>query len=209
MKLYTILLDAGPVIWPLLLCSVAVVTVIIERALFWYQLGRRRDRKLLDEVLTLAEQGQWEMIRRKTENSRDHLIRLIAVGILHRDYDMGKAMEAEAEQMIRRMSHSMPVLDTMITVAPLLGILGTVIGIISSFTALGADGLADPKLVTTGIGQALVTTAAGLSIAIFAVIPYNYFNTRISRVIHGMEKYGTSLEVVFARICRQGGRHED
>jgi biopolymer transport protein ExbB len=121
----------------------------------------------------------------------------LIVGILHRDYDMGRAMEAEANISVQNMQRFMPVLDTMITVAPLLGIFGTVLGIISSFEMLGTASIADPKLVTSGIAQALITTAAGLGIAIVAVIPYNYFNTRITRAMHVMEKYATSLEVVF------------
>ena len=197
MKLYEIFLNGGPVMWPLLACSVAVLTVIIERILFWFGLERKRNRKLMDEMLSNAETGDWELIRKKTAGCQDHVIRLLAVGIVHRDYDMGRAMEAEADLTVQRMSRYMPVLDTMITVAPLLGIFGTVLGIISSFKILGASGIADPKLVTSGIAQALITTATGLGISIIAVIPYNYFNSRITRAIHVMEKYATSLEVVF------------
>jgi len=199
MKMYEILQSGGPVMWPLLLCSLVVLTVIIERLLFWFSLERNRNRKLMDEVLSMAETGDWETIREKTAGNRDHIIRILVVGILHRDFDMGRAMEAEANVMLQRMNHYMPVLDTMITVAPLLGILGTVLGIIGSFKMLGSGGIADPRLVTGGIAQALITTAAGLTIAIIAVIPFNYFNSRINRAIHVMEKYATSLEVVFQK----------
>ena len=186
--------------WPLLLCSITVLTVILERTFFWVNLNRKRERKLMDTVLTLAETGQWNLIKEQTDGSGDHIVRLLIVGILHRDYDMGRAMEAEAEEILQRMNHFMPILDTMITVAPLLGIFGTVLGIISSFDMLGSSGLADPKLVTSGIAQALITTATGLGIAIIAVIPYNYFNSRIAHAIHIMEKYTTSLEVVYKKL---------
>jgi biopolymer transport protein ExbB len=116
---------------------------------------------------------------------------------------MGRAMEAEADLTVQRMQRFMPVLDTMITVAPLLGILGTVIGIIDSFQMLGTSTIGDPKLVTGGIAQALITTAAGLGISIVAVIPYNYFNSRINQAMHVMEKYATSLEVVFRKNSRE------
>ena len=198
--------SGGPVMWPLLACSIAVLTVIIERSLFWISLEREHNRKLMDAVLALAENGQWELIRQKTTNSQDHIIRLLVVGIVHRDYDMGRAMEAEADLTVQRMSRFMPVLDTMITVAPLLGIFGTVLGIIGSFKVLGASGIADPKLVTSGIAQALITTATGLAIAIIAVIPYNYFNTRITRAIHIMEKYATNLEVVHRKTAVKNGK---
>ncbi|MCI5140978.1 MAG: MotA/TolQ/ExbB proton channel family protein [Candidatus Electrothrix sp. ATG1] len=186
--------------WPLLLCSLAVGLVVFERTLFWIGLERRRERKLMDEALFLAETGQWDQIKEKTIGCQDHVIRVLVVGIVHRDYDMGKAMESEAERMFQRMSRFMPVLDTMITVAPLLGIFGTVLGIISSFKMLGAGGIADPKLVTGGIAQALITTATGLAISILAVIPYNFFNTRINRAVYVMEKYATSLEVCYRKI---------
>ncbi len=197
---YDLFHNGGPVMWPLLLCSITVLTVIFERTLFWFSLNRKRERKLMDAVLTLAETGQWDQIKTQTEGSRDHIVRLLIVGILHRDYDMGRAMEAEAEEVLQRMNRLMPILDTMITVAPLLGIFGTVLGIISSFDMLGSSGLADPKLVTSGIAQALITTATGLGIAIIAVIPYNYFSSRITHAIHIMEKYATSLEVVYKKL---------
>ena len=193
--------------WPLLACSLVVITIIIERLSFWTQIKRRRNRKLLDEVLHLAESSDWQIIKEKTKDCDDHVVRMINVGILHRDYDMAKAMEAQARHMVREMSRFMSVLDTMITVAPLLGILGTVLGIISSFKMLGVGGIADPKLVTGGIAQALITTAAGLTISIIIVFPYNYFKSRIEYSIHVMEKYATSLEVVYQR--RRSGRNNE
>lgn len=186
--------------WPLLLCSITVLTVVIERSFFWFSLARNRNRKQMDSILTLAETGQWQAIKKQTAASKDHIARLLIVGILHREYDMGRAMEAEANMLLQRMNRYMAVLDTMITIAPLLGIFGTVLGIISSFELLGTSGIADPKLVTAGIAQALITTATGLGIAIIAVIPYNFFNSRINHAIHVMEKYATSLEVVYKKL---------
>jgi biopolymer transport protein ExbB len=92
------------------------------------------------------------------------------------------------------------VLDTMITVAPLLGIFGTVIGIISSFEILGVSGIERPQAVTAGIAQALITTAAGLGIAILSVFPYNYFNSRVENAVLAIEKYSTSLEIVYEKL---------
>ena len=196
--------NGGPVMWPLLACSIIVLTVIIERVLFWIWIEKLRNRKLMDEILAIAEEGDWQIIREKTKGCRDYVIRVLTVGIMHREYDMIKAMEAESQVTIKKMSKYMSILDTMITVAPLLGIFGTVLGIISSFKMLGTSGIADPKLVTAGIAQALITTASGLGISIITVFPYNYFNSRIENSIHIMEKYATSLEVVFNKLqCRK------
>ncbi len=125
---------------------------------------------------------------------------MIVSGILHREYSMIKAMEASAADEINRMQKFMGGLDTMITIAPLMGILGTVIGIISSFDMLGTSGIENPQAVTGGIAQALITTATGLSIAIITVFPYNYFNSRIKRAAGIMEKYATSFEIVYNQI---------
>ncbi len=174
--------------------------MVFERLLFWYSLEKRRTRKVMDEILALAESGSWVQIKEMATGNQDHVIRVLIVGILHRKYDMGRAMEAETEPLLQRMNRYMPILDTMITVAPLLGILGTVLGIISSFKMLGSAGIADPKLVTSGIAQALLTTATGLIISVVAVLPYNFFNSRINRAIYVIEKYATSLEVVHERL---------
>jgi len=196
--------SGGPVMWPLLACSIITLTVILERAFFWIGLERKRNRPLMNEVLEIARYGDWERIKAQTAGCRDHVIRMLAVGMLHREFSLSKAMEAEAEATLKKMRRFMTVLDTMITVAPLLGIFGTVLGIITSFNLLGASGIEDPKAVTAGIAQALITTATGLGIAILAVFPYNYFNTRIEEAAHVMEKYATSLEIVTDRANNSG-----
>ncbi len=191
--------NGGPVMYPLLACSIIVLTVIIERAIFWLQIARKLNRNLLNEVLTASQDGDWDKIREITKGCQDHIIRMLVVGILHRQFSMVKAMEAEAESTVKNMRKYMIIMDTMITVAPLLGILGTVIGIIASFNILGNSGISDPKAIIGGIAQALISTAAGLTISIATVFPYNYFNSKIANSIHAMEKYATSLEVVYEK----------
>ena len=106
---------------------------------------------------------------------------------------------AEADEM-KRMRQYLGVLDTMITVAPLLGIFGTVIGIINSFDIIGATGVEHPQAVTAGIAQALITTASGLGVAILSVFPFNYFNSRVENAALAIEKYATSLEIVYEKL---------
>jgi biopolymer transport protein ExbB len=161
-----IFMKGGPVMYPLLTCSVIVLTVIIERIFFWIGIDMRRDKSLVDEILELSRDGDWESVRIKTRDSRDYIIKILITGILHREFSMVKAMESAAAEQIKRMRKYMGIIDTMITVAPLLGIFGTVIGIILSFEALGSAGIEHPQVVTEGIAQALITTAAGLGIAI-------------------------------------------
>jgi len=198
-----IFLSGGPVMYPLLACSIISLTVVIERLIFWVIMNRHSNRHLLDEVMELCESGNWETVRLKTAGSRDPIIKILISGILHRRYSMAKAMEASASDEIKRMRRFMNVLDTMITVAPLLGILGTVTGIIQSFNVLGTSGIEHPEVVTAGIAQALITTAAGLAIAILTVFPYNYFNSLVEDASIQIEKYATSLEIVYERLVQK------
>ena len=197
----------GPIMYPLLACSIIALAVVIDRAIFWLKLGFQRKPSLVDDVLELSRQGDWESIRKRTINAKDYIIKILVSGILHREFSMIKAMEAAAADEIKHMRRFMGVLDTMITVAPLLGIFGTVLGIISSFDVLGTAGIEHPQEVTTGIAQALITTAAGLGIAILSVFPYNYFNSRVENAAVLIEKYATSLEIVFEKLTRQGGKN--
>jgi len=201
--MYDLFIKGGPVMYPLLACSIISLTVIIERALFWLKEGLHRDQSLVDEVLDLSRQGKWEIIKEKVSGSKDYIIRILVSGILHKEFSMTKAMETAAADEVERMRRYLSVLDTMITVAPLLGIFGTVIGIISSFEILGTTGIEHPREVTAGIAQALITTASGLGIAILSVFPYNYFLSRTERATLLIEKYATSLEIVYEKLLQR------
>jgi biopolymer transport protein ExbB len=208
-------IKGGPIMYPLLICSIIALTVIIERAIFWIGEDYRRDQALVNEVLSLAERGNWETVRARIGNSKDFIIRILVAGILHREFSIAKAMETAASDELDRMRRYLPILDTIITVSPLLGIFGTVIGIILSFEMLGSAGIEEPQAVTAGIAQALITTASGLGIAILSLFPFNYFNSRIEKAATTIEKYATSLEIVYEKfnqanniIEKEGISHE-
>jgi biopolymer transport protein ExbB len=206
--MYQFFHNGGPVMYPLLVCSLIVMTVVIERAIFWAKIELERNRSLVDEVLELCRCGDWDTVRKKTMGCKDFVVRIMISGILHRDFSLLKAMEAAAADEVQRMRRFMGILDTMITVAPLLGIFGTVLGIITSFEMLGSSGIENPKAVTAGVAQALITTATGLGIAILSVFPYNYFSAKVERAALDIEKYATSLEIVYEKLehesCRSG-----
>jgi biopolymer transport protein ExbB len=196
-------IKGGPVMYPLLACSILALTVIIERALFWLREDMRRNQGLVDRVLELCRSGDWEEVRKQVAGSRDYVVRILVSGILHREFSMGKAMETAAADEIQRMRRYLIVLDTMVTIAPLLGIFGTVTGIITSFELLGASGIQNPQAVTAGIAQALITTAAGLAIAIPSVFAYNHYTARAEKAALLIEKYATSLEIVYEKLTQQ------
>jgi biopolymer transport protein ExbB len=186
----------GVVMYPLVACSVISLTVILERIFFWIKEDRRVDSALVDQVLELARLRKHEEIRTRTQGALDYVVKILVCGLVHREFSLSKAMEMAALEEIKRMKKHLSILDTMITAAPLLGILGTVLGIIHSFDMLGSAGIQDPQAVTSGIAQALLTTAAGLFIAIFTLFPFNYFNSKVEKARIRIEKYATSLEIV-------------
>ena len=195
-------IKGGPIMYPLLVCSIIALTVIIERTIFWIGEDYRRDQALVNEVLSLAEKGNWERVRARIGNSKDFTVRILVAGILHREFSIAKAMETAASDELDRMRQYLPILDTIITVSPLLGIFGTVIGIILSFEMLGSAGIEEPQAVTAGIAQALITTASGLGIAILSLFPFNYFNSRVEKAATTIEKYATSLEIVYEKLSQ-------
>lgn len=195
----------GPVMYPLLFCSLLSLTVIIERIIFWIREQGCRDRVILEKFMALVEKDDLNEARNITHGSRDFLIRVMVCGLVHREFSLRDALQMGAEEEVLRMKRYLPVLDTMITMSPLLGILGTVVGIISSFTVLGRVGVENPHLVTAGIGQALITTAFGLIIAILSLIPYNYFQSKVEKAIQEIEKYGTTLEIIEEKRRNRNG----
>lgn len=187
--------SGGFLMYPLLICSIVSLTVIIERMIFWFSAGMETNRKVIERIFELTEKEDFEGVKKAAEGSKSYVVRILLSGILHRDYAPVKAMELAVADEFMRMKRYMGILDTIITVAPLLGILGTVAGIIESFDMLGAGGIENPQAVTGGIAKALITTASGLTIAIITVFPYNYFNSRIERAARIIEKYTTSFEI--------------
>lgn len=182
----------GPIMWPLLACSIASLAVTLERAWFWTRLDLDRDKAAIEGLLTDFVNGENAPFRRE---DRGLVLSMLASGMAHAGPFRAKAMEAVVLDAVKRMRRGMPVLDTVITIAPMLGILGTVLGIISSFDMLGQAGVEDPKTVVGGIAEALITTAAGLGISVATVFPFNYFHSRIEEAQDRLDAYGTRLEI--------------
>ena len=197
--MYKLFLKGGPLMYPLLLCSLISLTLSIERIIFWIREKRRCDNEKLNAILQEAERGNFEKALFLGRGSKDAIVRVIYCGLTHHNFSLVNALEMAAGDEIERMKRGLGILDTIITMAPLLGILGTVLGIIESFHFLGITGIEDPKAVTGGIAQALITTAAGLTVALFTLVPFNYFVSKVKKATRLMEKYTTSLEIVYQK----------
>ncbi|MBW2092145.1 MAG: MotA/TolQ/ExbB proton channel family protein [Deltaproteobacteria bacterium] len=200
--IYDLFARGGPLMWPLLLCSLVSLTITIERIIFWWQGKRQRDGRLVETLFAQTEQGRFDDALSSGQETRDLAALVLMSGLSQRDFGFRESMEAEAEDQIERMKRGLNVLDTIITMAPLLGILGTVLGIIQSFDFLSVSGVQDPKAVIGGIAQALITTAAGLTVALLTLIPFNYFMARVEKTAKDLEKLGSRFEVAYQKGLR-------
>lgn len=189
----------GPIMWPLVGCSLVSVTITIERVIFWWRQKRAFSSDRIERMLALAAAGDYGEAASADGTGRDAASAVLAAGLTHREHGLTEAMQVEAGMRVEAMKQGLAVLDTIVTMAPLLGILGTVLGIIASFDLLGASGIEDPKAVTGGIAQALITTATGLAVAIVTLIPLNYFIARTQRETRRLEQLATQLEVAYRR----------
>ena len=178
---------------PLLLCSMISLAVTIERFLFW---RRIRSKELVNQMLTLVEKGQPQEALRLGQSSDLPIVRVLAEGLAHLNPSPSKAMEAAAQAEGSALKRRLTILDTIITLAPLLGLLGTVTGMISSFGIMSEAGIGQPHAVTGGVAEALIATATGLLIAILTLIPYNYFTSRAEREMEDMEYFASRLELL-------------
>jgi biopolymer transport protein ExbB len=197
--MYTFFVKGGPVMWPLLVCSIVSVAITIERLLFWLRHHRGTNQRLIEDMLARTERGDFEGAVSASSGVADVAACVLHSGLAQRAHGLTESMEVAAEREIARMKRGLGILDTIITLAPLLGILGTVFGIIESFDLLGQGGIDDPRAVTGGIAQALITTAAGLSVAIVTLIPYNYLVHAVERVTSELGTAATRMEVAYRK----------
>jgi biopolymer transport protein ExbB len=142
----------------------------------------------------LIDNGRLSEASDIAETSSLPLIRVMSVGINNRS-NASKAMEAAGISELSIIRRGLPVLDTIVTLSPLLGLLGTIVGMINSFQIMAISGMGQPHAVTGGVAEALIATATGITVAVISLIPYNYFLSRVERETEIMEYYATRLEI--------------
>jgi biopolymer transport protein ExbB len=185
----------GPIMWPILIVSIIGLTVVIERVFWWGGRWFRRDPKRIEKVFTAIENGDVAEASRLSRGSRDPVLRMMWNGLNHQHASLQGALQVAAGIEIKRAGRFLMVMDTLVTLAPLLGLLGTITGLIKSFSFLGNEELA-VQAVTGGIAEALIATACGLGIAIFSLIPFNFFTSRVSNLEFELQTAATNLEVM-------------
>lgn len=185
----------GPIMWPLLACSLVALTTVFERLLFVISDFFKRESAVLEKVLGLVERSQWAEAESAAQASRDPIARVLAAGLEMRASALTATLQRAAEQCLQSYARGLTVLDTIITAAPLLGLLGTVTGMIHAFSLIGNSELGAPGAITGGIAEALIATCFGLSIAIVALFPFNYLHARLERVRHRLQDACTAIEI--------------
>lgn len=185
----------GPIMYPIAVVTVVAVCIFVERVFWWVRFAAKRSVKQLDEVYEKLEAGDLAQAIALSAKSSDPVVRMIHHGLNHRHTSMQGALEVAAGQELRDAGRYLSAMDTIVTLAPLLGLLGTVTGIMGSFTSIGGSELAVEK-VTGGIGEALIATAAGLGIAIGTLVPMNYFHSRLAGLKFDLEAAANNVLIL-------------
>ena len=203
----------GVIMWPLLGFSVLAVALMIERAKFWIQIGTRQNR-VVREVLNLYRLDNIVGAVDKLQKNVDLPIARIFLAALQLERPTPEkfrlALKSEAQAEIPMLKRFQAVFDTIIGLAPLLGLLGTILGLIRSFAGLNIGDVGGTKtgVVTGGISEALVATASGLIVAIFVLLGASIFRGLYQRQITMIQEYGGQLEILFLDRYDQLDRHE-
>jgi biopolymer transport protein ExbB len=185
----------GPIMWPLLLTAVLALGAVLERLAFLLNERRKRDPRAVESFFAAVAQGDTDKAIRVGKASKFYVVRALGYALGHREASLASALLFAQAQELKRFKRGIPILDTVITLAPLLGLLGTVTGMMGSFSLIGGE-LSSPGAITGGIAEALIATAFGLGIAITALLPFNFLNTRMEEARQEMESAATQLELL-------------
>ena len=195
----------GPIMWPILIAGLVAVAVVGERAFWWWRESRRRDPQTLEKLFAALEGGDFKAASALSKGSADPVVRMIWHGMNHYHSSLQGALAVAAGAELQKAGRFIMVMDTLVTLAPLLGLLGTVSGIFRTFLALGTESVEGAMgSITGGIGEALIATMCGLAIAIFALIPFNYFTRKVAQLHFELESAATNVEVMVASAKQRG-----
>ena len=189
------------IMWPLLLTSFIAFTVIIERVIFIIKESASRDPAVVEKMLERIEQNDIEGAISLGKKSSDYVARIMIYTLTHREHGFSNALIRASNQELSRFQRGNAILDTVITVAQLLGLLGTVTGMMNTFGALGTGGdiASNASAIMGGVGEALIAVATGLFIAISALLPFNYLNARMEQVRIEITDASTALDIIMKR----------
>ena len=183
----------GPLMYPLLLASILSMTVGIERG--WHYLRAGRKKEAPEQIHNLIEQGQYEQALTLAEQTPGPVAAVLVEGLKHRGQEkdlLEEVVSLRGAAELQRLNQRLHLLDLIGRLAPLVGLLGTVVGMLAAFRQVAAArGAVDPSLLAGGIWEALITTVAGLCVAIPALVLHHLFEDRVKNFAYFMKHYGT------------------
>src|SRR5439155_6969918 len=187
----------GPIMWPILITAIVAVAVVGERTFWWWRESLRRDPQTLEKVFAAVENGDFREAARISKDSPDPIIRTIWHGMNHFHSSLQGALQVAAGVELQKAGRFLTVMDTLVTLAPLLGLLGTVSGIFRTFLSLGGATVEGAtSQITGGIGEALIATMCGLAIAIVVLMPINFLCRMLVIFLFDLESAATNVEVM-------------
>ncbi len=189
--------------WPILAAFMLSLCVILDRAVWWAALRAKIRPSLQDKAREALGTGEFATAWQLGAGSEEPFLENLREGMSHANTSMLAAMQLHATLLIEKSDARMWVLSTMITLAPLLGLFGTVAGLMGSFAAIGTDQLAVTK-VTGGIGEALIATACGIAIAVICLLPYNFFRKRVAVLRSSLERWINHSELLVKSARKHG-----
>jgi len=202
-NLVHIFIKGGPIMWPILVASILALAVVLERVFFLLNEQRKRDRKALNRFFGEVERKDLNAAIEISRKSKDCIVTTLGYALEHRDQSLTDALAYAQARALKRFRRGIAVLDTVITLAPLLGLLGTVTGMMGSFAVIGGD-LSSPGAITGGIAEALIATAAGLGVAITCLLPFNYLNAKIEEIENEIGSASSHLRLL---VDPEASRH--
>ncbi len=188
--MWEIVQSGGPMMWPIILCSVVAMAIILER-LWTLQAKRVMPAGLTAKVRHIIDNGQISEQLLQALSKGSPLGRVLAVALRHshRPHDIiVERLQDTGRHVVLDLERFLTTLGTIAAIAPLMGLLGTVAGIIKSFNAITIVGLGDPRALSGGIAEALICTAAGLGVAIPSLVAFRHLRSRVDRIAVAIEK---------------------
>jgi len=195
-------LKGREIMWPILLLSFVGITVVVERLLFIMRENANREPEVVEKMLESVERRDIDGALAIGKKSKDFIARILVYSLTNKEFSLSNAFVRASGQELGRFSQGMATLDTVITAAPLLGLLGTVTGMMRTFSALNnsSGGIASAAgTITGGVAEALIATACGLLIAVTSLLPYNYLNARAERAKQEVSDASHALEILIKK----------
>jgi biopolymer transport protein ExbB len=188
------------IMWPMILVSFVMITVVVERLLFIFRENASREPEVVEKMLEAVERRDIDTALAIGKKSKDYIAKILVYSLSNRDYSLTNAFVRASGQELSRFSQGMATLDTCITAAPLLGLLGTVTGMMRTFGALGGGDVgAAAGQITGGVAEALIATALGLAIAVVGLLPFNYLNARAEQAKQEVSDVSHALEILLKK----------